>query len=348
MIKNKVISLIKNRKFKIIKKNLSPLDNNKLRVKIKTVGICASDIPRAYENGAYNYPLVMGHEISGEVFESKIKKFSYGDKVSIFPLRPCKKCLYCKKKNYNNCKNYSYYGSREDGGYAEFIDVDPWNIIKLPKKINFLDSFALEPCAVALNTIKKIFKKKPSKDDNILILGSGFIGLLISNILKIKYNNLNLSVLDRNDHKLRLAPNKFKKINIKKIDIKNFYNKFDYIIETTGNSSLISDTFNLAKNKSLIAFTGNINGKVIFSKNQINLLLRKELKIIGIWNSNYKNPAQNDWVDVIKLFEKGLKPSKLISHKIKIDKIPRYINQIFLSRNKKKKFKFLKIVATND
>ena len=184
---------------------------------------------------------------------------------------------------------------------------------------------------------------------NIVIFGgSGFIGLLISNILKIKYNNLNLSVLDRNDHKLRLAPNKFKKINIKKIDIKNFYNKFDYIIETTGNSSLISDTFNLAKNKSLIAFTGNINGKVIFSKNQINLLLRKELKIIGIWNSNYKNPAQNDWVDVIKLFEKGLKPSKLISHKIKIDKIPRYINQIFLSRNKKKKFKFLKIVATND
>ena len=43
----------------------------------------------------------------------------------------------------------------------------------------------------------------------------------------------------------------------------------NYIIETTGNSSLISDTFNLAKNKSLIAFTGNINGKVIFSKNQI-------------------------------------------------------------------------------
>ena len=47
-----------------------------MRVKIKAVGICASDVPRAFENGAYNYPLVMGHEITGEIFESKFKSKS--------------------------------------------------------------------------------------------------------------------------------------------------------------------------------------------------------------------------------------------------------------------------------
>ena len=67
-------------------------------MKIKAVGLCASDIPRAYENGAYKYPLVMGHEISGQIFESNFKNFRKNDKVSIFPLLPCKKCNYCKKK----------------------------------------------------------------------------------------------------------------------------------------------------------------------------------------------------------------------------------------------------------
>ena len=45
----------------------------KIRIKIKAIGVCASDIPRAFQNGAYNYPLVMGHEITGEIYESNLQ-----------------------------------------------------------------------------------------------------------------------------------------------------------------------------------------------------------------------------------------------------------------------------------
>ena len=63
---------------------MTNLKKNKVRVKIKAVGVCASDVPRAFYNGAYNYPLIMGHEISGTIFESnsnkkKIKGFNFSN-----------------------------------------------------------------------------------------------------------------------------------------------------------------------------------------------------------------------------------------------------------------------------
>ena len=292
---NTVINLVKNKKLVIDREILPKLAKNKIRVKIKAIGICASDIPRAFEKGAYNYPLVMGHEITGKIFESNNRKFKFNDKVSIFPLIPCKKCSFCKTRNFNHCANYSYYGSRQNGGYAKFIDVNAWNLIKIPKKISYFDSFALEPSAVALNTINTIFKDKPNKNDNILILGSGFIGLLIVNLLKIKFKKLKISVLDRNEHKLKYVPKTFKIINSKNNkNLTELDKKFDYIIETTGNSTLISNIFSFAKNKSSIIFMGNINNNVSIKKDVINLILRKELKLFGVWNSNYKNPKKDD------------------------------------------------------
>ena len=350
-IDNHLVNLIKNKKLVFIKRKLSNLDKQKVRVKVKAVGICASDIPRAYNNGAYNYPLVMGHEITGEIYESKIKNLKKKEKVSIFPLLPCKKCTNCKLKKYNHCISYSYYGSREDGGFAKYIDVNPWNIIKLPKKINFLDTFAMEPSAVALNTIKKTFKKRVHKKEKILITGSGFIGLLISKLIKTKFKFSNLTLFDRNKHKLNFAPKNCKKVFMKddKLNtLSKFQNNFDYIIDTTGSPKILPGLLNYARNQATITLMGNINDDVIFKKNEINLILRKELNIIGIWNSNYKNLTQDDWLEVLKFFKKGFKPSRYVSHKITLKELPNYINKIYLNRKKRKKFKFLKIVVYND
>ena len=52
----------------------------------KNVGVCSSDIQRSFDNGAYFYPLVMGHEIAGEIIEigKNIKMNSISDRVAIF------------------------------------------------------------------------------------------------------------------------------------------------------------------------------------------------------------------------------------------------------------------------
>ena len=80
---------------------------------------------------------------------------------------------------------------------------------------------------------------------------------------------------------------------------------------------------------------GNIGSNVTFDKQSINSILRKELKILGIWNSNYKKFHQDDWQDVIKLMKKGLKPSDYISHTISLKDLPYYLKKLYLKKLRK-------------
>ena len=58
--------LVANGKFEYHNVKLGNLPPDHCRIKIKAVGICSSDISRAF-NWCYFYPLVMGHEIAGEM-----------------------------------------------------------------------------------------------------------------------------------------------------------------------------------------------------------------------------------------------------------------------------------------
>ena len=108
--------LINNQKIEIKKIILPSIEKDEFEISILRAGICSSDVERSMANGAYNYPLIMGHELAGRI--SKIgnpmeKDFSVGEKVSIFPLLPCFLCLACNEKDYALCENYNYYRSHE-------------------------------------------------------------------------------------------------------------------------------------------------------------------------------------------------------------------------------------------
>ena len=95
---------------------------DEVRVRVKAAGICGSDIPRIYETGAHNMPLIPGHEFSG-VVESIGKNVSpswLGKRVAVFPKIACGKCRECKDELPDMCQNYDYIGSRRDGAFAEY------------------------------------------------------------------------------------------------------------------------------------------------------------------------------------------------------------------------------------
>ena len=92
-----------------------------VKVKVKCSGICGSDIPRVLHNGVHFYPIVLGHEFSGDVVEvgEGVTKVKVGDHVSGAPLKPCMKCDDCQNGNFSLCKHYSFIGSREQGSNAD-------------------------------------------------------------------------------------------------------------------------------------------------------------------------------------------------------------------------------------
>ena len=149
------------------------IGDNEVLVKVRAAGICGSDIPRVYKDGAHNMPLTIGHEFAGEVADTGkgVPKDWNGKRVGIFPLIPCKECIACKQRKYEMCRNYSYLGSRRDGGFAEYVSVPEWNLIELPDLVDFEVAAMLEPMAVATHAMRRI---NPDSDNTVVINNSQF------------------------------------------------------------------------------------------------------------------------------------------------------------------------------
>ena len=144
------------------------LREQEVLVKVRAAGICGSDIPRIYQTGAYSHPLIPGHEFSGEVVKvgALADTALQGQRVGIFPLIPCRTCPPCRKMQYEMCRSYSYLGSRQDGGFAEYTAVPQENLIPIPDSVTFEDAAMLEPMAVAVHAMRRI---GVNADDHVAI-----------------------------------------------------------------------------------------------------------------------------------------------------------------------------------
>src|SRR5690625_337796 len=132
-----------------VKKVEIPLvGENEALIRVKYCGICGSDLPRAMnKNGARYYPIILGHEISGvvECTGNNVKRISPGDLVTVAPLIPCGKCIYCKKSKYGLCLHYKIIGTGMNGGFSEFVKVPSKHLIKLPNDIDLINATGIEP-----------------------------------------------------------------------------------------------------------------------------------------------------------------------------------------------------------
>jgi propanol-preferring alcohol dehydrogenase len=83
-------------------------------------------------------PLVLGHEIVGEVVEtgSGAARFSPGDRVGVPWLGwTCGECSFCKTERENLCDRARFTGYDIDGGFAEFAKADERFCFPIPAGI---------------------------------------------------------------------------------------------------------------------------------------------------------------------------------------------------------------------
>ena len=354
----KTVQLEANKHLKISEISIPKIHPDECLINVKVCGVCSSDIYRAFENGAYFYPLIMGHEISGQIIEigKKVKKFKVGDSVSVFPLLPCFSCSSCKEKKYATCYNYKYYGSRNAGGFSEYISIKEWNLIKIDK-IGYENAAFLEPLSVVIHGLKKsslLNEKQTNQKKKICVIGAGFLGLLMSEIIYNKIENSEIHVVDKNQFKLDQI-SFFKGVkthclgdsdNWKKfIDIKK--NRFDYIFELSGNEINFSRSILLSKANSEILWLGNIQNDLTLDKSIVSNILRKELKIIGSWNSQFKH-HDDDWLDAIKHIKEGfVNPSKYITKLISLEELPSVLEKMYNHKSRVKEHRYIKYCISN-
>lgn len=280
-------------------------------VKVKACGICSSDIPRIFTKGTYHFPTIPGHEFSGEVvavgdsiYEKWINK-----RVAVFPLIPCNKCESCKKKQYEMCENYNYLGSRCDGGFAEYVAVPIWNLIELDESISFCEGAMFEPFAVALHCLNQA---KLKGGQSVAIIGSGAIAFGAGQWAKC-FGAIKVCVVGRSERKRDIA----KSLGIEYITINNIKEeKYDIVIEAVGTSNSLETAIGLAVNGGKVVAMGNPSGNINLSQSIYWQILRKQLNLVGTWNSSYDGINHSEWISVRTAFlNKRINAEALITHK---------------------------------
>ena len=160
-------------------------------VQVKAVGICGSDV-HGFDGstGRRIPPLIMGHEAAGVIVETgkDVKNWKKGDRITfdstIYPLND----WFTLKGMYNLSDNRMVLGVapkeyKRHGAFAEYLNVPQHILYKIPENVSFTQAAMVEPVAVAAHAVELA---SPGWNDNVVIIGSGMIGLFIIQVLRSK------------------------------------------------------------------------------------------------------------------------------------------------------------------
>lgn len=157
-------------------------------MKVSHCGICGSD-NHAYERGPRGGRAggIPGHEFSGDIVEvgAGITEVKPGDRVVVMSARTCGECYWCKQGVVHRCLRMQMVGLGIPGAFAEYVLVPNFKYglyaTKLPANLSYEEGATAEPIAVGWHGVTQM---DPQPDDDVVVIGVGFIGLAIVQILK--------------------------------------------------------------------------------------------------------------------------------------------------------------------
>jgi galactitol-1-phosphate 5-dehydrogenase len=278
-------------------------------VKIAYSGLCGSDIPRIFSQGAHFYPITLGHEFSGEVVECgrNVNDLAAGDTVACVPLQPCFTCPECQRYAFSQCKYYQFIGSRSGGGHAEYLAVRRTSLFKLPKGTSLLQGAFLEPITVSLHALKLA---GGCEGKEVIVIGAGTIGQLAiqcANALGAK----TVTAIDINPQRLQLAQEtgasfvyNSGEMSPEEIAKDLHPRRFDQLIlETAGTPQTVTLALEIAGPHAQVALVGTLHKDLTLTAATFGHILRKELTLLGSW-MNYSAPwPGSEWQQAATLFQ---------------------------------------------
>ncbi|MGA3173736.1 MAG: alcohol dehydrogenase catalytic domain-containing protein [Syntrophorhabdales bacterium] len=149
-------------------------------IKVMASGICGSDVLEWYR--IKKAPLVLGHELAGEVVEvgDEIREFKRGDRVFATHHVPCDKCHWCLGGHQTACPVFQTKNNFEPGGFSEYLKVTGKSIdtgtLLLPDGMSYEQGSFIEPLGTVVRALRAA-DLRPG--DTLLVLGCGIAGLLM-------------------------------------------------------------------------------------------------------------------------------------------------------------------------
>ena len=282
-------------------------------IKIKRIGICGTDL-HAFEGTQpyFNYPRVLGHELSGELVDfDNAPGFEKGELVTFIPYFNCGNCVACRMGKPNCCTNIEVCGVHRDGGMVEYLSVPSSSLVH--GEGLSLDELALvEPLAIGAHGVRRADIKN---GENVLVIGAGPIGLGTMEFARIA--GANVIALDMNESRLRFCK---EKLGIKYIiyagtpdvyqqiaDVTN--NEMPtVVIDATGNLNAINNAFQYMAHGGRYVLIGLQKGDIHFSHPEFH---KREATLMSS-----RNATREDFETVIAAMKnKVVNPENYITHR---------------------------------
>jgi L-iditol 2-dehydrogenase len=159
------------------------MKDHDLMIRVLACGVCGSD-SRMFFNGPssrYSTPVILGHEISGEVVEvgPQVEDYTPGDWVTLAPIIPCMRCSACAHGQDNICETSQVIGVNVQGGFAEYIHVPSQmvqvgGVVKVPAGIPYQEAALSELVGCCLHGLRQTGIQA---GDRVLVIGGGPIGM---------------------------------------------------------------------------------------------------------------------------------------------------------------------------
>ncbi len=284
------------------------ISENEILVKVRASGICGTDVMEWYR--IKKAPRILGHEISGDIAESKSPKYKPGQRVFVSHHVPCNQCKHCLEGNHTACETL-HAGNYDPGGYSEFIRVPKINVdcgtYVLPENISYEEGTMIEPLACAIRGLKVIQVKA---GQTVLILGSGISGLLNIRVAKLK--GARVIATDIDEYRLKKAwecgaDEVFNAQEMPRVTA-------DKVLVCTGAIAAVEQAFQCVDRKGTILLFAIPNKNI-------------EIPTVDVWRneitvtSSY-GAAPVDLEEAIQLIAMGkIRVNDLITHKLPLEKI---------------------------
>ncbi len=231
------------------------LSGNKVLVKFKIGSICGTDLH--FYRGEWKIKLgrIIGHDACGVREDT-------GERVVMVPIYYCGSCFYCLRGLPALCTQGKFYGINKDGFFAESIQLRKKNLIPIPKEVSDEEAGIMEPIALAIHVLDKV---KPNVNDWVTILGQGAIGLLVTQVAKLK--GCKVIAVDLKNRRLDLAKKYGADVCIQASEedvakrVKEITKRgSDVVIEAAGTRKTVEQTPFLVRKAGQVALVGEFSG----------------------------------------------------------------------------------------
>jgi L-idonate 5-dehydrogenase len=266
--------------------------STQVRVRIRTGGICGSDL-HYYQHGGFGairlqQPMVLGHEVAGVIEEvaADVKHLAPGDRIAVNPSHPCGQCRFCQMGLQNHCLDMRYFGSamrmpHVQGAFRQEIVVGASQAFKLADSVTDAEGAMAEPLAVALHAVNRA---GPLLGRKVLVTGCGPIGAMVV-IAARRAGATTIVATDVMDQPLRKA------LKIGADAVINVANspetlaqyavdkgQFDVLFEASGNERALRSAFDVVRPRGVVVQLGLSGTELTLP---FNMVVAKEFDIRG-------------------------------------------------------------------